>query len=151
MKLSYVHSYFPSCDARRDGYVRVAEQTLIDLKLVHVMSGFDDGLLSELRTVTYDAVGAGYTEWQTAAPGAEQISVGWDWYVDRALGILTVVRSDVRSNVMGIDCFGSDIGMKNTARSLRLGLARLNWPTVVAAAMSFTMPFTPSCIKPVVR
>ena len=147
MKPSYMHSYFPRYDARCDGYVRVAEQTLTGLKLAHVMSGFDDGLLAELRAAKCDAVGAGYTEWQTTLAGARQISVGWDWYVDRTLGILIVVRSDVRSNVMGTDCFGSDIGMKNTASSLRLVLGRLNWANVVAAAMSFT----PQHVKPIVR
>jgi len=147
MKLSYVNSYFPRYDARCDGYVRVAGQTLTSLKLAHVMSGFDDGLLAELRIAKCDAVGAGYTEWQTTVSGARQISVGWDWYVDRTLGILIVVKSDVRSNVMGTDCFGSDIGMKNTASLLRLGLGGLNWANVVAAAMSFT----PQHIKPVVR
>jgi hypothetical protein len=147
MKLSYVHSYFPRYDARCDGYVRVAEQTLSGLKLTHVMSGFDDGLLAELRTAKYDAVGAGYTEWQTTTREATQISVGWDWYVDRTLGVLIVVENDVRSNVMGTDSFGLDIGMKNTASSLRLGLGRLNWTHVVAAAMSFT----PQHIKPIVR
>ena len=146
MKLSYVHSYFPQYDERCDGYVRIAEQTLSALKLTHVMSGFDDELLAELRAANCDAVGAGYTEWQTTVSGARQISVGWDWYVDRKLGIL-MVKSDVRSNVMGTDCFGSDIGMKTTAASLRLGLGRLNWTNVVAAAMSFT----PQHIKPIVR
>jgi len=142
-----VYSYFPQYDERYDGYVRVAEQTLSGLKLAHVMSGFDDELLAELRAAKCDAVGAGYTEWQTTVSGARQISVGWDWYVDRTLGILIVVTSDVRSNVMGTDGFGSDIGMKNTARSLRLGLGRLNWTNAVATAMSFT----PQHIKPIVR
>ncbi|WP_165093766.1 MULTISPECIES: DUF4902 domain-containing protein [unclassified Caballeronia] len=147
MKLSYVHSYFPQYDERCDGYVRIAEQTLSVLKLAHVMSGFDDELLAELRAAKCDAVGAGYTEWQTTFQEASQISVGWDWYVDRTLGILMVVNGDVRSNVMGTDCFGSDIGMTNTAASLRLGLGRLNWTNVVAVAMSFT----PQHIKPIVR
>ncbi|WP_089165006.1 DUF4902 domain-containing protein [Caballeronia sordidicola] len=147
MKLSYLNSCFPRYDARYDGYVRVAEQTLSSLQLAHVMSGFDDGLLAELRTAKYDAVGAGYTEWQTTVSGARQISVGWDWYVDRTSGIRIVVKSDVRSNVMGTDCFGFDIGMKNTASSLRLGLARLDWTHAVAAAMSFT----PQHIKPPAR
>ncbi|OXC73084.1 hypothetical protein BSU04_37725 [Caballeronia sordidicola] len=48
---------------------------------------------------------------------------------------------------MGTDCFGFDIGMKNTASSLRLGLARLDWTHAVAAAMSFT----PQHIKPPAR
>ena len=97
MKLSYVNSYFPRYDARCDGYVRVAEQTLTSLKLAHVMSGFDDGLLAELRTAKCDAVGAGYTEWQTTVSGARQISVGWDAsFESRVGGLLGQVRAQAR-------------------------------------------------------
>jgi hypothetical protein len=119
-----------------DGYVRVPEYRLADLQLVHVDSGLDDSLLSDLHASDIDAVHAGYTEWQRIRrPGAAQISVGWDWYLDRTTSTLLVAWSDVRSNVMCIDRRGCDLGMARTANGLIRRIQLLNWPEQVASAM----------------
>ncbi|HEV3105764.1 MAG TPA: DUF4902 domain-containing protein [Trinickia sp.] len=118
-----------------DGYVRLPERALGELQLEHVDSGLDEALLAELRADSVDAVSAGYTEWQrTRHPGAAYLSVGWDWYLDRASGALLVAWGDVRSNIMCIDPGGADIGMKATARALMRRLAQINWPNAVARA-----------------
>jgi hypothetical protein len=123
-------------NASRDGYVRLPEQALGHLQLVHVDSGLDEGLLEELRAEDIDAVNAGYTEWQRMhAPGGAHVSVGWDWYLDRASGVLLIAWSDVRSNVMCVDQHGIDMGMTRTAQLLIRRLAGLNWPNTVARAM----------------
>lgn len=117
----------------RDGYVRLPEQALAGLQLVHVDSGIDDGLLDELRADDIDAVSAGYTEWQRVyTPGCPHISVGWDWYLDRKSSALVIACSDVRSNIMCIDRRGTDLGMARTAQMLIRRLAELNWPNAVA-------------------
>ena len=117
----------------RDGYVRLPEQALDQLQLVHVDSGLDEGLLEELRADAVDAVSAGYTEWQRAcAPGRAHVTVGWDWYVDRTSGALIIAGGDVRSNLMCVDAEGTDIGMARTAQRLMRRLAQLNWPNAVA-------------------
>ncbi|TKC92667.1 DUF4902 domain-containing protein [Trinickia terrae] len=129
----------PSCASLRspspDGYVRVREDVLADLQLIHVDSGVDESLLWDLRASDVDAVRAGYTEWQRLRrPGAAHISVGWDWYLDRASGVLLVAWNDVRSNIMCVNQRGLDIGMTGTANALIRRLAQLNWRNTVANA-----------------
>lgn len=118
-----------------DGYVRLPEQALAELQLVHVDSGLDEALLAELRADAIDAVSAGYTEWQRMrGPGGAHITVGWDWYLDGASGALLIARDDVRSNIMCVDAHGADLGMAGTAQALIRRLARLNWPHTVTRA-----------------
>lgn len=119
-----------------DGYVRLLEQALADLHLVHLDSALDESLLAELRAEGFDASSAGYTEWQRVrGPGAAHITLGWDWYVDRSSGALLVAWSDVRSNVMCVDPAGADLGQAHTARALLQRIAGLNWPNTVAQAV----------------
>jgi len=129
---------FASLDSpSRDGYVRLPERALAQLHLVHIDSGLDEGLLEELRADHVDAVSAGYTEWQrTQLPGSAYVTVGWDWYLDRASGALLIAWGDVRSNVMCINDDGTDIGMQGTVQLLLRRVAALNWPTAVASAVS---------------
>lgn len=118
-----------------DGYVRLPEQALAELQLVHISSALDEGLLEELRAEGIDACSAGYTEWQRArGPGAAHVTLGWDWYVDRASGALIVAWGDIRSNVMCVDPRGLDLGMVHTTRALLRRVAGLNWPNAVARA-----------------
>jgi Domain of unknown function (DUF4902) len=129
------HSFALFDSPSRDGYVRLPEQALAHLQLVHVESGLDDGLLEELRAEAIDAVRAGYTEWQrTQLPGSAYVTVGWDWYLDRPSGALLIAWGDVRSNIMCVDPQGVDIGMTRTAQLLIRRLAWLNWPTAVTSA-----------------
>lgn len=116
-----------------DGYVRLPERALAELQLEHVDSGLDEALLADLRADAVDAVSAGYTEWQRPRhPGTAYLTVGWDWYLDRASGALLVAWGDVRSNIMCIDARGADVGMRTTAHMLIRRLAQINWPNAVA-------------------
>ncbi len=118
-----------------DGYVRLQERALAELRLVHVDSALDGGLLDELHAEGVDADVAGYTEWQHArSPGTAHVTLGWDWYVDRASGALLVAWGDIRSNVMCVDPRGLDLGMARTASALLRRVAGLNWPNAVAQA-----------------
>jgi Domain of unknown function (DUF4902) len=145
MKLSLLHPHIPQFD----GYVRVPEHTLSELELVHLSSGIDDGLLAELRDGVVDALSAGYTEWQSATGrGGASLSVGWDWYLDGASGTLLIAGGDVRSNIMGVNRLGCDIGMASTAQALSRRLARLNWACTVALATSLSMRAQHAFISP---
>ncbi|AIO73679.1 DUF4902 domain-containing protein [Burkholderia multivorans] len=119
-----------------DGYVRLSESALAALALDHVASGLDPALLAELRDSAIDARLAGYTEWQRpAGPGVAYVTVGWDWYLERASGTFVIVDGDVRSNAMGVDASGADIGMRDTAAALAARLASVDWAAAVAAAI----------------
>ncbi|MGN6082782.1 DUF4902 domain-containing protein [Trinickia sp.] len=118
-----------------DGYVRLQACTIAALQFVHVDSALDHGLLAELRAEGVDASSAGYTEWQRVRSGGiPHITLGWDWYVDRASGALLVAWGDIRSNVMCTDPRGLDLGMAYTAQALLRRVAGLNWPNAVAHA-----------------
>ncbi|MGU7770742.1 DUF4902 domain-containing protein [Burkholderia sp. MR1-5-21] len=119
-----------------DGYVRLSESALAELALDHVTSGLDASLLAELHDSSTDARLAGYTEWhRPARTGVAYVTVGWDWYLERASGALVIAFGDVRSNVMAVDAAGADIGMTRTVTALAARLARLDWPAAVAAAV----------------
>ncbi|KVK89011.1 hypothetical protein WJ47_34885 [Burkholderia ubonensis] len=119
-----------------DGYVRLSESALAELALDHVASGLDPALLAELQNCAVDARLAGYTEWQRPArAGVAYVTLGWDWYLERASGTFVIAGGDVRSNVMAVDATGADIGMFRTAAALVACLARLDWPAAVASAV----------------
>jgi hypothetical protein len=123
-----------------DGYVRVPESMLAQLTLVHVSSAIDEGLLADLRADAIDALDAGYTEWQGAIhPFTSQVTVGWDWYIEGASGAFLIAWDDVRSNLMGVDGSGTDLGMVRTTTALVRRLTRLNWTHPVAAAVALAL------------
>jgi Domain of unknown function (DUF4902) len=119
----------------REGYVRISEQALSHLQLVHLESRLDDDLLHELRAENVmrsrPVIPSG-----SVCTGLAQhtCQVSWDWYLERASGALLIAWGDVRSNVMCVDVQGADIGMAGTARLLARRLARLNRPRAVALA-----------------
>ncbi|MEM5370913.1 DUF4902 domain-containing protein [Paraburkholderia azotifigens] len=118
-----------------DGYIRLSEHALARLQLVHSVSCIDNELLDELRANAFDALCAGYTEWQsTRFPGSVAVSIGWDWYLDRTSGALLVVGPDVRSNIMVVDVLGEDVGMAGTSRIIVRRLATMSWSRAVEHA-----------------
>ncbi|AOJ78464.1 DUF4902 domain-containing protein [Burkholderia ubonensis] len=119
-----------------DGYVRLSESALAELALDHVASGLDASLLDELREGGIDARLAGYTEWhRPASVGVAYLTLGWDWYLERASGAFVIAGGDVRSNVMAVDATGADIGMFRTAAALATRLTDLDWAAAVAASV----------------
>ncbi|MGS0896370.1 DUF4902 domain-containing protein [Burkholderia stagnalis] len=119
-----------------DGYVRLSESGLARLALDHVTSGLDASLLAELRDNAIDARLAGYTEWQRAAGiGVAYVTVGWDWYLERATGMFVMAGVDVRSNLMAVDTAGADLGMTRTAAALAARLTGIDWPAAIASAI----------------
>ncbi|WP_186184413.1 DUF4902 domain-containing protein [Burkholderia gladioli] len=141
MTLPLLHPY---CAPSNDGYVRLPLHAFAGLELVHIASGLDPGLADELRAdgLAFDA--AGYTEWQRpSSPGFAHLTVGWDWYVDPGSGRLVIAWDDVRSNLMGVDRFGTDIGMHATASALGCRLASLDWAMAVNQALTGGPPTRP--------
>ena len=119
-----------------DGYVRLSESALAVLALDHVASGLDASLLAELRDSAIDARLAGYTEWhRPPGAGVAYVTVGWDWYLERATGTFVIAGGDVRSNIMAVDATGADLGMFRTAAALAARLAGIDWPAAVASAL----------------
>jgi hypothetical protein len=119
-----------------DGYVRLSESALAELTLDHVASDIDASLLADLQNSAIDARLAGYTEWhRPARAGVAYITVGWDWYHERASGAFVIAGGDVRSNVMAVGRTGADLGMVQTAAALAARLACLDWPAAVASAI----------------
>ncbi|AIO39276.1 hypothetical protein WI41_22810 [Burkholderia latens] len=119
-----------------DGYVRLSESALAALALDHVASGLDASLLAELRDSAIDARLAGYTEWhRPASAGVAYVTVGWDWYLERATGAFVIAGGDVRSNIMAVDTAGADLGMFRTAAALIERLGCVDWPAAVASSL----------------
>ena len=82
-----------------------------------------------MRDSAIDARLAGYTEWhRPASAGVAYVTIGWDWYLERATGAFVIAGGDVRSNVMVTDATGADIGMVRTAAALAARLACIDWP-----------------------
>ncbi|CAM2174567.1 DUF4902 domain-containing protein [Burkholderia latens] len=119
-----------------DGYVRLSESALAALALDHVASGLDASLLAELRDSAIDARLAGYTEWhRPGSAGVAYVTVGWDWYLERATGAFVIAGGDVRSNIMAVDTAGADLGMFRTAAALIERLGCVDWPAAVASSL----------------
>jgi hypothetical protein len=123
-----------------DGYVRVPEFMFARMTLIHVSSGIDEGLLTDLRADAVDALDAGYTEWQGAIPPlTPQMSIGWDWYIEATSGAFLIAWNDVRSNLMGVDRSGTDLGMVSTAKALVHRIMHLNWSHPVSANVAVAL------------
>lgn len=148
MKLPPLHFHFAS----PDGYIRVPEAMLNRLTLAHVSSGIDAQLLADLRADAIEAFNAGYTEWQGAIhPLTSHFSVGWDWYIERTSGAFLIAWDDVRSNLMGVDRSGTDLGMACTAQALIRRLIHLNWSHAVAATVALRASGQQEILSPVYR
>lgn len=61
------------------------------------------------------------------------ITLSQDWYVDEKSLAFQIAWSDVKSNLMAVDCQGADPGMAGTVQALRHRLTALDWPSTVAA------------------
>jgi hypothetical protein len=105
----------------------------------------DQELLSQLGYGIAPAWRAGYTEWRGSggpgglADGIARISVGWDWYQADAAGSLLLAGEDIRSNIMAVDDKGHDLGPGRTVLALARGLHRLDWASIVAAALPLSL------------
>jgi hypothetical protein len=132
--------------ASADGYLRMHEAAIGQLRLRHLCSAMDEDLLAQLRHDATHAWRAGYTEWLgSCGPGGladdiARVSVGWDWYQASAAGSLLRAGKDIRSNLMAVDDKGRDLGVERTVLALARGLLRLDWPGIVAAALPLSLP-----------
>lgn len=83
-----------------DGLLRLHQQQLSDMTLVHLISGVDDDVLAQgaVRCGASTTL-SGYTEWVSAEePG---LTLGWDWQLDAQSTAPRVVRLGLpRTNVL---------------------------------------------------
>ena len=116
-----------------DGLVRIPASELSHLRLSHLQSEVD---VPEDEFATADSLlgavpaqATGYTEWVGADdPG---ISLGWDWIVGGALGVLALRPLSIRTNVMLVDPQGEDLGEPATVQLLAGYLAGWDWQSAV--------------------
>jgi hypothetical protein len=131
----------PYCAPSADGYVRLPLHAFATLAFEHVATGLDPALSRELRAEGLPAEFAGFTEWRRpASPGFAHLTIGWDWYRDPATGRCLIAWDDVRSNLMGVDRFGADIGMHATAVALAAHLDAFDWAATVTGALAAGHP-----------
>ncbi|WP_226467709.1 DUF4902 domain-containing protein [Luteimonas panaciterrae] len=115
-----------------NGIVRLKLAALLDLPLVHLLSGLDEDLHEQeqgLHGATRATI-SGYTEWVTRS--VPVITLGWDWKLDTLRGSPDLVRvGEPRSNVMLVDVRGSDLGFDKTSVLIESAIDSLPWQQVV--------------------
>ncbi|WP_323145080.1 DUF4902 domain-containing protein [Massilia phyllosphaerae] len=106
-----------------DGYIRLTQEQLVRIELVHLISGFDDPNSSS------DAIVTGYTEWVSVMNhDGSAISVGWDWQLRRVGGVSNLARiSSPRSNLMMQDNSITDLGQFKSEIILATFVDALHW------------------------
>lgn len=106
-----------------DGYIRLTQEQLASLKLVHLISGLDDPAGNGAGIVT------GYTEWVSPMNGeGAAISIGWDWQLQRIEGVSSLARIGIpRSNLMMQDSSKADLGQTQTETILATFVDRSLW------------------------
>lgn len=112
-----------------DGHVRLTLATLLDLRLIHLISGLDDENLPAPRQGATLSTISGYTEWVTQTKPV--VTIGWDWSLDTLRGQELVREGEPRSNVMLLDCHGRDLGAEKTSLLLEAAVDSFQWQDVV--------------------
>jgi hypothetical protein len=117
-----------------DGYIRVLENKLDEIQLLHLCSGRDDALTAELNSANPSILVAGFTEWSFSERHRQPVlSVAWDWYLERIDSMPDIYGTDVRSNMMIVRSTGEDVGPMATAQKLLVLIQRIEWQRIVFA------------------
>jgi hypothetical protein len=127
------------------------ENDLRSLELSHLDSKVDDSDVGEETSAPLNARLAdwanisGYTEWKSLSKPA--ISLGWDWVGALPSGVLEVLPSSLRTNLMLIDEDGSDLGASATGHRLEAWLHGLAWQPIVLTTVGYQPPLAaaPPC------
>ena len=122
--------------APRDGFLRIALEDLLAVRLVHLVSGLDEDDPSQVRRCGTMTTIMGYTEWVSEGM-AEPVSLGWDWRLDRLqTGEANCMRVGLpRSNVMLIDSAKRDYGWDRNLQVLASIVDAIPWAGETRAAI----------------
>lgn len=122
--------------APRDGFLRIALEDLLAVRLVHLVSGLDEDDPSQVRRCGTITSIMGYTEWVSEGM-AEPVSLGWDWRLDRLqTGEANCMRVGLpRSNVMLIDSAKRDYGWDRNLQVLASIVDAIPWAGETRAAI----------------
>lgn len=109
-----------------DGYIRLSLSLLASIELVHLVSGLDEDMpASPCESAAPTAI-TGYTEWVSTTSPA--ISLGWDWIMEVADGIVQPARlGEPRSNCMLVDESNGDLGPARSNAALAEFVDTLPW------------------------
>ena len=112
-----------------DGLLRLRQQDLHDITLVHLMSGLDDG--AEGDGASRCGAGttlSGYTEWVSAQkPG---LTLGWDWQLDAGPAATRVVRLGLpRTNVLVVRGEHEPLDWEESLEVLASFIDKFDWNT----------------------
>jgi len=114
-----------------DGYMRLTDEELRQISLVHLLSGLDEDNPALLQEGAIFSAITGYTEWVSTTSPA--ISIGWDWMLQSSPeGAVYYKRvSDPRSNLMLVDAQQRDLGPAKTATLIGKEVDKIVWRSVV--------------------
>ncbi|GAO20846.1 MULTISPECIES: DUF4902 domain-containing protein [Comamonadaceae] len=108
-----------------DGFVRLSLDAMLDLRLEHMLSRLEQDPQDIARCGAQTAI-CGYSEWFSRA--APCLSIGWDWRLVCAPGVLGLARVGwPRSNVMLIDRHGADYAWRRNLEVLGTVVDALPW------------------------
>lgn len=129
-----------------DGYIRLTQDQLSGLELVHLVSGLDEDRPPHSHTDGAAGDITGYTEWLCPIGSGAAITIGWDW---RMLGCGEQVSlervGDPRSNLMLQDNSKIDHGQINTLVEVCTFVDSLSWQNVTLDYLAKRYPSGTSC------
>ncbi len=122
--------------ALRDGFLRIALEDLLAVRLVHLVSGLDEDDPRQVRRCGTITSIMGYTEWVSEGM-AEPVSLGWDWRLDQLqTGETNCMRIGLpRSNVMLIDSAKRDYGWDRNLQVLASIVDAIPWADETRSAI----------------
>lgn len=129
-----------------DGYIRLTQDQLSSLELVHLISGLDEDSASPLHTDGATGAITGYTEWVCPIGSGAAITIGWDWRMQGGADQASLERiSDPRSNLMLQDNSKIDHGQIHTLVEVCTFVDSLNWQKVTLDSLANRYPCGPRC------
>lgn len=118
------------------GYIRLTYDQLLQVSLVHLVSGVDEDAPTGPSDGAQSTAISGYTEW--LGQGGLVITVGWDWQMlPDNLGFHLKRISAPSSNLMLLDNRGSDLGSQKTAVLLENFIDGFNWQSETLQYINF--------------
>ncbi len=114
---------------------------LADVRLVHLISGLDEGMPAAGGDAASPTVITGYTEWISDTEPV--LTIGWDWQMNTHQLPVQLQRIDVpRSNLMIQDSSANDLGQDKAATLLEQYVDSLDWQDTTLAHITarYTTP-----------
>ncbi|RYE42922.1 MAG: DUF4902 domain-containing protein [Hyphomicrobiales bacterium] len=110
-----------------EGLLRIRQQELKSLDLLHLISGIDDsGIDGGKHRCGSSTVLTGYTEWISAKE--PRLTLGWDWQLDTTSAAAGVVRLGLpRTNVLVVREAHVPLSWDQSLEALALRIDELDW------------------------